>query len=144
MQSTGKGETFVYNDAKRLATYTDKAQVDGTHGNVTGDRIELFLKPGVNELERAIAYGTKGSVVFREGQRFAKGDQLTHTAADDNYMMIGQASGADRGEERYLHADRRHQGDVQPRNRQRAGGRERHLSDATRSLLKTCPPELKR
>ena len=83
-------ETFVYNDAKRLATYTGNAKVDGTQGNVTGDRIELFLKPGVNELERAVAYGSKGSVIVREGQRLAKGDHLTHTAADDNYMMIGK------------------------------------------------------
>lgn len=90
VQSTGKAETFVYNDAKRLATYTTKATIDGSQGNVTGDRIELFLKPAVNELERAVAYGANGSVVVREGQRLGKGDHLTYTAADDRYMMLGR------------------------------------------------------
>ena len=90
VNSTGKAETFVYNDAKRLATYTGTAQIDGSQGNVTGDRIELFLKPKVNELERAEAYGSNGAVVVREGQRLAKGDHLTYTAVDENYIMTGR------------------------------------------------------
>ena len=90
VNSTGKAETFVYNDAKRLATYTGKAQIDGSQGNVTGDRIELFLKPKVNELERAEAFGTNRGVVVREGQRLAKGDHLTYTAVDENYNMTGR------------------------------------------------------
>jgi lipopolysaccharide export system protein LptA len=90
VNSTGKAETFVYNDAKRLATYTGKAQIDGSQGNVTGDRIELFLKPKVNELERAEAYGKNRGVVVREGQRLAKGDHLTYTSVDENYVMTGR------------------------------------------------------
>ena len=90
VESTGKADTFVYNDAKRLATYTGQAKIDGAQGNVKGDRIELFLKTGVNELERAEAYGAAGSVEVREGQRIAKGDHLTYTAADDRYVMIGR------------------------------------------------------
>ncbi|HVJ25929.1 MAG TPA: LptA/OstA family protein, partial [Vicinamibacterales bacterium] len=90
VNSTGKAETFVYNDAKRLATYTGKAQIDGSQGNVTGDRIDLFLKPKVNELERAEAYGKNRGVVVREGQRLAKGDHLTYTAVDENYNMTGR------------------------------------------------------
>lgn len=89
VESTGKARTFVYNDARRTATYTEAAQIDGPQGNVSGDRIVLFLKPGVNELERAEAFGVKGSVVVIEGPRIAKGDHLVYTAADDNYMMNG-------------------------------------------------------
>lgn len=88
-ESTGKAETFTYDDAKRTATYTGAAQIDGAQGNVSGDRIVLFLKPGVNELERAEAFGAKGTVVVREGPRIAKGNHLIYTAANDNYMMMG-------------------------------------------------------
>ncbi len=90
VNSTGKADTFVYNDAKRLATYTGNAQIDGSQGNVTGDRIDLFLKPGVNELERAVAAGRNGFVVVREGQRLAKGDHLIYTVANENYIMTGR------------------------------------------------------
>lgn len=90
VESTGKADTFVYTDAKRLATYTGQAQISGAQGNVTGDRILLFLKPKVNELERAEAYGANGSVVVKEGQRIAKGDHLTYTAADETYLMTGR------------------------------------------------------
>lgn len=90
VESTGKAEAFTYNDAKRLATYTGKAQIQGAQGNVSGDRILLFLKPTGNELERAEAFGAAGSVVVREGPRIAKGDHLTYTAADDNYLMMGR------------------------------------------------------
>lgn len=89
VDSTGKAETFTYDDAKRLATYTGGAQINGAQGNVSGDRILLFLKPVGNELERAEAFGTDGSVVVREGRRLANGNHLTYTSSDDNYVMIG-------------------------------------------------------
>ena len=89
VESTGKADTFTYTDAKRLATYTGQAQINGPQGNVVGDRILLFLEPKVNELERAEAYGTNGSVVVKEGHRIAKGDHLTYTAADQTYLMTG-------------------------------------------------------
>ena len=48
--------TLVYDDAKRLATYTSAQP--GAHGRAAGRRdrpssIELFLQAGGNELERA-------------------------------------------------------------------------------------------
>lgn len=89
VESTGKAEIFTYEDAGRLATYTGQAQIDGGQGNVSGDRIQLFLKPDSNELERAEAYGTDGSVIVREGPRIAKGNRLTYTAETDHYLMTG-------------------------------------------------------
>jgi lipopolysaccharide transport protein LptA len=89
-QTVGTGETFVYDDAKRLATYTSSATVRahlvGPQGDLTGDRIDLYLKEGGNELERLEA---DGNAVAVETNRTAVGAHLTYTAADDTYVMIG-------------------------------------------------------
>jgi lipopolysaccharide transport protein LptA len=85
----GTSETFTYDDNKRLAVYTVKAQITGLQGVVSGDRIELFMKAAVNELERAEAYGANGQVKVREGNRLATGSHLTYTAADDQYLLVG-------------------------------------------------------
>jgi lipopolysaccharide transport protein LptA len=90
-QMLGKSESFVYEERRRLAVYTTKAHITGSQGDITADRIELFLKPaGTNELERAEAYA-KGEelVVVKEGLRTARGNHLTYTAADEQYLMIG-------------------------------------------------------
>jgi lipopolysaccharide export system protein LptA len=91
VQTTATGDTLVYADAMRLATYTTgptaKAHIVGTQGDVTGDRIDLFLKEGGGELERAVA---EGSVVVREGPRTATGAHLVYTPADETYVMRGR------------------------------------------------------
>ncbi|HEV3484275.1 MAG TPA: LptA/OstA family protein, partial [Vicinamibacterales bacterium] len=89
-RTVGRGDTFDYEEAKRLAVYvgTEKAQANivGPQGDVTADRIELYLKEGTNELERAVA---RGKVYAKESNRNARGDHLTYTAADDLYVMTG-------------------------------------------------------
>lgn len=89
-RTTGRSDAFDYDEAKRLAVYTgtDKVQANivGPQGDVTADRIELHLKAGTNELERAIA---RGKVFAKESNRNARGDHLTYTAADDLYVMTG-------------------------------------------------------
>ena len=86
VETRGSSDAFTYEDARRLATYTTKARIIGAQGDVAGDKIELFMKAGENELERAEAYGT---VSVREGERLATGSHLTYTAATDEYLMIG-------------------------------------------------------
>lgn len=90
-QTIGKSENFVYDDAKRLAIYTSKAHINGPQGDITANKIELFLKPaGTNELERAEAYASGTEVVVvKDGVRTARGSHLTYTAADEQYLMIG-------------------------------------------------------
>jgi lipopolysaccharide transport protein LptA len=88
-RSIGEGDDFVYDDAKRLATYTGKAHIVGPEGDVTGDKIELFFKPDSNELERAEGYGANGSVIVKDSKRTATGARLTYTAATDTYLMTG-------------------------------------------------------
>jgi lipopolysaccharide export system protein LptA len=85
----GKSKTFVFDDARRVGTYTGNAQLDGAHGNLTADKIEIFLKPNGNEVDRLEAYAQGTEVVIREGKRRTYGKHLTYTASDDKYLMIG-------------------------------------------------------
>jgi LPS export ABC transporter protein LptC len=89
-ETIGTSEHFVYDDAKRLATYTSAApnlaHLVGAQGDVTALQIDLFLKEGQNELERLEADGTVTTI---ETIRTAKGRHLTYTASDDTYVMVG-------------------------------------------------------
>jgi lipopolysaccharide export system protein LptA len=85
--TTTVAEELVYEDANRKATYTTKAHMNGPDGDLTADRIELFLTEGGGELERAEA---DGSVISREQDRRAYGDHLTYIAAKDEYTMVGK------------------------------------------------------
>ena len=88
-KSTGESETFLYDDAKRLATYTTKAHLIGSQGDVAAEKLELFMKKDVNELERVEGYGANGSVVVKEGGRVATGARVTYLARDETYHMTG-------------------------------------------------------
>lgn len=83
-------DLLVYDEAKRLAVYTGTAErqahMKGVHGDVTADRIDVYLQESGNELERAEAHGT---VTVKEGARTAKGQELVYTASNDTYVMKG-------------------------------------------------------
>lgn len=85
----GQSELFVYDDAKRTAIYTTKARLEGQQGDLSADRVELFLKAGASELERVEAYGPSGSVIVKDGTRTATGARLTYTASTETYLMSG-------------------------------------------------------
>ena len=89
-RTTATADALVYEDAKRLATYTgnetSKAHIAGAQGDLTGARIDLYLKPEASELERMEVNGT---VVVIESARTAKGNHLTYTSSDDRYVMTG-------------------------------------------------------
>jgi lipopolysaccharide export system protein LptA len=84
--TTTVAEDFVYQDSKHLATYTTKAHMSGPDGDVTADRLELYLTDDGGELERAEAYD---NVVSRQVTRRAYGNHLTYVAAKDEYTMVG-------------------------------------------------------
>ena len=96
-RTTAVADKLVYEDAKRLATYTgtesELANIVGAQGDLTAEVIQLFLKPGGSELERAEA---DRRVEVKEGQRRAKGDHLTYTSADETYVIKGNPVEADR------------------------------------------------
>jgi LPS export ABC transporter protein LptC len=89
-ETIGTADHFVYEDAKRLATYTSDgavlAHLVGAQGDLTGTRIDLFLQKTQNELDRLEADGTVTAI---EGNRTAQGRHLTYTAADETYVMTG-------------------------------------------------------
>jgi lipopolysaccharide export system protein LptA len=89
-ETVADSDTLVYDDAKRLATYTGtaekRAHMKGVHGDLTADRIEVFLDETGSRLQRAIA---TGNVVVKEGLRTAVGQRLVYTAADETYVMTG-------------------------------------------------------
>ncbi|MEP6916700.1 MAG: LptA/OstA family protein [Acidobacteriota bacterium] len=88
-RTKGGSEYFLYDDAKRLATYTGKAHLLGAEGDVSADKLELYLKPDTNELDRAEGYGDNGKVIVKEGGRTATGARLTYTAATKSYLITG-------------------------------------------------------
>jgi lipopolysaccharide export system protein LptA len=90
MASTATSDHLVYEDDKRLATYTSAstvpARMTGPQGDVTGERLQLYLKEGGNELERFEAHN---NVVVVETMRTVKGNRLVYTAADEQYVIVG-------------------------------------------------------
>ena len=87
--SVGDADNFVYDDAKRLATYTGHVHFVGSEGDVAAARLELFLLPNSNELDRAEGYGSNSEVVVKENDRVATGARLTYTAKNQTYLMTG-------------------------------------------------------
>jgi lipopolysaccharide transport protein LptA len=89
-KSTGESEFFVYDDAKRLATYTTKAHLISAQGeDLTAEKLELFLAKDSNEVERAEGYGSNGAVIVKESARIATGERVTYFAKDETYHMTG-------------------------------------------------------
>jgi lipopolysaccharide transport protein LptA len=86
VEQNGSAEEFEYKDSTRQAVYTKNARVVGPEGDVTAERIVLFLKEKVNELERAEAYE---KVTLKEGVRLVQGSKMVYTAADDRYVITG-------------------------------------------------------
>jgi LPS export ABC transporter protein LptC/lipopolysaccharide transport protein LptA len=86
VRSNGAGKTFDYDDATRRATYTDDAHVRGPQGDLTATKIELYLKPSGDELDRVEGYDT---VVLRSDGRKTTGDRLTYFGDEGRYVVTG-------------------------------------------------------
>ena len=85
-QSLGASSDFNYQDSTRCATYTGDAHLKGPEGDMKADRIELFLKPSGNELERAEGYD---NVVLKETVRTTTGSRVSYFADDERYVASG-------------------------------------------------------
>ena len=85
VRSIGTSKDFKYEDAIRRLTYTGEAHLTG-QGDMSAARIELYLKPSGDELERAEAYE---SLKLREQNRTTTGARLTYTTADEKYVISG-------------------------------------------------------
>ena len=85
--ANAKSRELQYQEADRRATYVGEAYVNGPQGELRADRIELYLKPSGDELERAEAYD---NVSLTEPRRKTTGDRLTYTSADERYIVTGR------------------------------------------------------
>jgi LPS export ABC transporter protein LptC len=88
-RSIGTSADFAYEEALRRATYTGDAHMSGPQGDMSAAKIELYLKPSGDELERAEAYDDQGKMALREQNRTTTGARMTYTTADDQYLVTG-------------------------------------------------------
>jgi lipopolysaccharide transport protein LptA len=86
VRSVATAKDLKYDDASRRLTYTGDAHMSSPEGDMTAAKIELYLKPSGNELERAEAYE---SVTLREQNRKTTGARMTYTTADERYVIVG-------------------------------------------------------
>jgi len=82
----GRADSFAYSDDTRMATYTTNAQFDGDQGHLSAGKLELQLAKTENALERLVANGAVSAVVDK---RTVTGTQLTHSPAEDEYVVVG-------------------------------------------------------
>ncbi len=85
-RSTAQAKDFKYEDSNRLLTYTGDAHMNGPDGDMTAQRIVLFLKESGDELERAEAYD---DFTLREQNRETTGKTMVYTTSDEKYVIVG-------------------------------------------------------
>ena len=86
IHSIAKAKDMKYEDALRRLTYTGGAQLSNPDGTMNAEKIELYLKPSGDQLDRAEAYE---SLTLREQNRKTTGRRLTYTADDERYIVTG-------------------------------------------------------
>jgi lipopolysaccharide export system protein LptA len=77
---------FRYEESVHRATYTGNAHMNSPDGDMTATKIELYLKPVGDELDRAEAYD---NVTLRDRNRTTTGTRLTYTTKDERYVVRG-------------------------------------------------------
>ena len=86
VRSVGTAADFKYEEAGRRATYTGEAHLVGPQGDMTAAKIELYLKPSGDELDRVEAYE---EVTLRDQDRKTTGARMTYFSADERYVVTG-------------------------------------------------------
>jgi lipopolysaccharide export system protein LptA len=86
VRSVGSSQQFNYEDESRRALYTGEAHISGPAGDMTAPKVELYLKPSGDELERAEGYD---GVVLQADRRKTTGTRLTYFDADERYVVTG-------------------------------------------------------
>ncbi len=86
VRSIASATDFRYEESVHRATYTGNAHMNSPDGDMTAVRIELYLKPVGNELDRAEAYE---NVALRDRNRTTTGTHLIYTTVDERYVVTG-------------------------------------------------------
>jgi lipopolysaccharide transport protein LptA len=84
--SLASAKDLKYDDETRRLTYTGDAHLSGPDGDMTAGKIELYLKPSGDEIDRAEAYE---GVTLREQGRKTSGTRLSYSASDEKYIVTG-------------------------------------------------------
>ncbi len=89
-ETTASADMLVYDDAKRLATYTatgaTPANLKSPQGDMSGNQIDLYLRESGSEVERA---EVDGNVAVKLETLYATGKHLVYTAATETYVLTG-------------------------------------------------------
>jgi LPS export ABC transporter protein LptC/lipopolysaccharide transport protein LptA len=86
VRSTARAAELTYEEALRRGTYTGGAHVAGLQGDIRAARIELYLLPSGDELDRVEAYD---EVTLVEGGRKTSGSRMTYQGAEERYVVTG-------------------------------------------------------
>jgi LPS export ABC transporter protein LptC len=86
VKSISTSKDFHYEDNLHRATYTGSAHMTSPSGDLTATKIELYLKPSGDELERTEGYD---EVTLRGQNRTVTGTRLTYTTVDERYVVTG-------------------------------------------------------
>jgi lipopolysaccharide export system protein LptA len=89
VRTIGTAQQFMYEESNRRATYATDAHLSGPQGDMSAEKIELYLQPSGNEVDRAEAYGQQGKLTLREQKRRTTGTRLTYTTSNDTYIVTG-------------------------------------------------------
>jgi LPS export ABC transporter protein LptC len=85
--TTATARDFKYEESLRRATYTGDAHLSGPQGDMTAQKIELYLKESGDELDRLEAYDS--TVLREQNRRKTTGERLTYFSADERYVVTG-------------------------------------------------------
>jgi LPS export ABC transporter protein LptC len=81
-----RGGSFTYTDQTRRAVYKTAAQLDGEHGNLRAETIEVQFAPAENSLDQLEATEKVTAIVDK---RIVKGARLSFLPAEEKYVVTG-------------------------------------------------------
>jgi lipopolysaccharide export system protein LptA len=84
--SVARAGSLVFEDATRQIVLTKNATLDGVQGNLSAERIEMFLTKTGNTLDRLVAQDAVEVVLDK---RKATAQRMTYHPADEQYVLTG-------------------------------------------------------
>ena len=89
VRSIASARTFAYSDKDRKVSYTGDVHFSQADNDLQAAKVDLFLKAGANEIERAEAFDSANKLVLREQGRQTTGTKMSYAAADERYDVTG-------------------------------------------------------
>jgi lipopolysaccharide export system protein LptA len=93
LRSNASAKSFAYDDKAHRASYEGDVHFSQAENDLAAAKVDLYLKPSGNEVERAEAFDPENSLVLREQGRRTTGSKMAYSAADDRYDFTGAPVG---------------------------------------------------